>query len=150
MPTIYAILGDANTRKSSTTRSLTGVARRKCITVETAAGNLEVFVQISSLQESKIMPDDFVTEMTSGGYENILVTLWISQRVTSDGVYPRGVDYLQALIAAGWTIGHIVVLGAPILSDVPAGTPSPRFVPNSRTTPVNQIAAQVRGWWGWV
>ena len=150
MPTAYVILGNANTRKSSTVRALTGVAQRKSITVATNAGNLEIFVQISSLQESEIQPANFIAEMNSGGHENILVPLWVSERVTSSDTYPRGIDYLQAFIDDGWTIAHVVVLGASTLPGAPIGTPSPNFLPNSRTTPVNSIAAQVRGWWGWV
>jgi hypothetical protein len=57
MPTIYAIVGDANTRKSSTARALTGVARRKCVTVGTTTIDIDVFVQVSSLQESNMPPD---------------------------------------------------------------------------------------------
>src|SRR5882672_6144705 len=150
MPTVYVILGNANTRKSSTARALTGVAQRKSVTVTTNTGNIEIFVQISSLQESEIQPADFIAEMASGGHENILVTLWVSQRVTLSYTYPPGIDYLQAFIADGWVIAHVVVLGAPTLNGAPAGTATANFVSDSRTTPVNSITAQVRNWWGWV
>ena len=151
MPNVYVVLGEANARKSSTARTLTGVPQRKCVTVATNSGDIDIFVQISSLQESKITPDDFINEMTSGGYDNVLVTLWISQRFTSTGVYPAGVDYLHAFVAAGWNIAQIVVLGTSTLpSALPASAPSPNFIPNSWSTPVNQIASQVRAWWGWV
>jgi hypothetical protein len=150
MPTAYVILGNANTRKSSTARALTGVARRKSVTVATNTGNIEIFVQISSLQESEIQPSDFVAEMNSGGYENVLVTLWVSERVTSSDTYPQGVDYLQVFIDDGWSIAYVVVLAASTFHGSPTGTPSPHFIPDSRTTPVNSIAAQIRDWWGWV
>jgi len=150
MPTLYVILGDANTRKSSTVRALTGVARRRSVTVGTTVGDIDVFVQVSSLQESEIMPADFISEMTSAGHQNIVVTLWVSSRVTSTGTYPQGIVYLQEFIAAGWTLAQIVVLGASTFSGAPPATPAPHFIPNSRTTPVNRIAAQVRSWWGWL
>jgi hypothetical protein len=150
VPNVYVILANANTRKSSTARALTGVAQRKCVTVATNSGDIDVFVQISSLQESKIMPADFIAEIVSGRYQNVLVTLWVSQRVTSGGAYPAGVNYLQAFVAAGWTIEQIVVLGTSTFAGVAAGMPPPRFVPDSHTTPLNLIASHVRGWWQWV
>ena len=116
MPTVHVILGDANTRKSSTARALTGVAQRKSVNVATNTGDIDVFVQISSLQESKIMPADFIAEIVSGGYQHVLLTLWVSPRATSDGIYPAGVNYLLVFIAAGWTIVQIVVLGASTLA----------------------------------
>src|SRR5258708_7194310 len=107
MPTVYAILGDENTRKSSTTRALTGAEQRRVMSVATAAGRIDIFVQISSLQESHILPQDFIAEMTAAGHQNILVTLWFSQL----GALATGTDYLREFANAGWVIQQIVVLG---------------------------------------
>lgn len=147
MPTVYAILGDGNTRKSSTSRALTGVAQRKAVTVATPVGNIDVFVQIKSLQEANISAQDFITEMTQAGHSHMLVTLWVSQFWT----FPPGTDYLRDFAIAGWTINQIVVLGpTPLAPPLHAGAPVPRLIPNSAITPVNQIASQVRGWWNWL
>jgi hypothetical protein len=147
MPTVYAILGDGNTRKSSTTRALTGAAQRSVMSVATAAGSIDVFVQISSLQESHILPQDFIAEMIAAGHQNILVTLWVSQL----GTFPAGTDYLREFANAGWVIQQIVVLGtAPLLPPLHAGAPPPNLIPHSAMTPANQIASLIRGWWNWL
>jgi len=147
MPTVYAILGDNNSRKSSTARALTGAAQRGVRTVATSAGNIDVFVQISSLQESNIMPQVFIAEMTAAGHSNILVTLWVSQL----GAFPAGTDYLRDFASAGWIINQIVVLGAtPLLPPLHIGAPTPNLIPHSATMPANQIASLVRGWWNWL
>jgi hypothetical protein len=147
MPTVYAILGDNNSRKSSTARALTGAAQRGVRTVATSAGNIDVFVQISSLQEQNIMPPVFIAEMTAAGRQNILVTLWVSQL----GAFPAGTDYLREFANAGWIIRQIVVLGTtPLLPTLHAGAPAPNQIPNSPMIPTNQIASLVRGWWSWL
>jgi hypothetical protein len=145
MVEVYAILGDANARKSSTVRALTGAAQRALRTVATNAGNIDIFVQISSLQESTISPADFIQEITNLGCRYVLVTLWIQSRQ----IFPSGQDYLQKFTAAGWTIQQLVVLGAPQLPPLPSGTPTPNLLPQSEETPANQIASRIRTWWGW-
>ena len=147
MPTVYALLGDGNTRKSSTTRALTGAAQRRVMSVATAAGSIDVFVQISSLQESQITPQQFIAEMIAAGHQNILVTLWVSQL----GTFPSGSDYLREFANAGWVIQQIVVLGTtPLSPPLHAGAPPPNLIPHSATTPANQIASLIRGWWNWL
>ena len=151
MPTVYAIIGDGNTRKSSTTRALTGAAQYGVRTVATPAGNIDVYVQISSLQESNVDPQTFIAQMLMAGHQNILVTLWISQRITPTKTFPAGTDYLRAFASAGWIIQQIVVLGAmPLQPPLHAGAPTPNLVLHSATTPANQIASLIRGWWNWL
>jgi hypothetical protein len=147
MPTVYAMLGDGNTRKSSTTRALTGAAQRRIVSVATAAGSIDVFVQISSLQESRILPQEFIAEMITARHQNLLVTLWVSPL----GAFPPGTDYLREFAIAGWVIQQIVVLGTtPLLPPLHAGAPTPNLIPNSPATPANQIASFIRGWWNWL
>jgi hypothetical protein len=117
------------------------------MSVATAAGSIDVFVQISSLQESHILPQDFIAEMIAAGHQNILVTLWVSQL----GAFPAGTDYLREFANAGWVIQQIVVLGTtPLLPPLPGGAPPPNLIPNSAMTPANQIASLIRGWWNWL
>ena len=149
MPTVFAILGDGNSRKSSTVRAITGAARYGVWTVATSSGNMDVYIRISSLQESNIDPQTFIADMTAAGHQNILVTLWVSQRATPTATFPAGTDYLRAFAAAGWIIQQIVVLGTtPLL--LHAGAPAPNLIPLSATTPANQIASLIRGWWNWL
>ena len=150
MVTVFVILGDANTRKSSAVRALTGVPRRKEVTVATNGGNIDVFVQISSLQESEVLPDAFISEMAEKEVKNVLVTVWISSLFKNDVVYPPGSEYLGAFAAVGWRIRQIVVLGTDTVPDaMPTDSPTPVFFPLSSITPVNRTAAEIRSHWGW-
>jgi hypothetical protein len=147
MPNVFVVLGDPDTRKSATIRALTGAYRRRGWEVATQAGNLDIFVQISSLQESRIAPQNFVTQ--NENWTNILVCLWVS----SGNGQPDGLQYIRTFINNGWTISQIVVLGAGANNlpyRLPTGLPNPLFIPNSGATPANQIAHQIRGQWGWL
>ena len=151
MPTVYAILGDSNSRKSSTVRALTGASQYGHWSLTTLAGNLpDFYVQVSSLQEKGISPQDFIAKITAIGRQNILVTLWISQRITPTATYPAGTDYLRAFAGAGWIIQQIVVLGTTPLPPLHAGAPTPNLIQRSATMPANQIASLIRGWWNWL
>lgn len=151
MVTVHAIFGESNTRKSSSVRALTGVARFKEVTVTTNVGDINVFVRISALQESEIDPQAFIAEVTSGQYENVLVPLRIFQLIKGNRTYPDGSKYIQDFIRAGWHIRHVVVLGIPTLQNpLPSGTPKPNYIPLSTSTPVNKITSQIRYWWDWL
>lgn len=144
MPNVFVVLGDRKTGKSVTIRALTGVYNKRVMQVATQAGNIDIFVQITSLQESGIAPQNFVTEIANR--TNVLVPLWVSP---GNG-QPNGLQYIQTFINNGWTISQIVVLGTNNLSyNMPAGLPNPFFIPNSLTIPPNQIAHQIRAQWGW-
>ncbi len=148
MPNIFIILGGRNTRKSSTIRALTGVSRENIYQVAIQRGIIDVFVKISSLQESKISPEDFISEVNQNRYQNVLVSLWIAR----SGQQPDGNVYIQNFLRTGWNIREIVVLGRDSLpyNNLPQGLPEPRFILNSREMPVNQIASQIRERWQWL
>ena len=149
--TVYAIIGDANTRKSSTARALTGVGQKKKVDIESMAGTLPAFVQISALQESAIAPNEFINHMTTDGHLNAVVTLRDAPLSKGGHTFPSGSAYLREFINAGWRIQQVVVLGAPRLAHaLPAGTPGPMYVPGSRSTPTNKIASQIRQSWAWL
>lgn len=150
MPNVYVLLGDGNTRKSSTARALTGVPQRKSVSVATTGGNIEVFVQIKSLQEAHISPQDFIQEANNAAYSNVLVPLWISN-FPGPPSFPHGAHYIQDFLNANWHIQAVVALGVGQLpQQLPAPAPIPQFLSQSMFTPVNQTSAAVRGWWGWV
>lgn len=149
MITAYVLFGEANTRKSSTARALTGVGRRKTVHVAVRGRVLDVFVQVSALQESSISPLQFINEMLAEGISHVLVTLRIRQMQKRGHVFPSGVDYLRAFRTAGWRIRKVVALGTAVLPGMVPGIPLPLFVPNSRTTPVNLISTRIRKAWAW-
>ena len=145
MPNVFIVLGDINTRKSVTIRALTGVYNKRVMQVATQAGNIDIFVQIQSLQESEITPQNFLTEIANR--TNVLVPLWVSPGKGQ----PDGLQYIKTFINNGCTISQIVVLGTNNLPyNLPAGLPNPLFIPNSRTIPPNKIAHQIRRHWGWL
>jgi len=147
MPDIFIILGDRNTRKSATIRALTGAFQKGLYQVATRGGNIDIFVQISSLQESRISPQDFISEVSQNHYQSVLVSLWIS----NGNGQPNGHTYIQDFLHVGWNIREIVILGVNNLpTNLPQNTPTPTFILHSRTLPANQIASQIRGLWQWL
>jgi hypothetical protein len=119
--------------------------------VATQSGNIDVFLQLSSLQEAWILPQEFITDMTKAGHSHILVTLWVSQCMHDGQLYPPGTKYLEDFANAGWTLSEIVVLGQTSLAPpLHATATAPYFVSNSTGTPMNQIASQVRSRWNWL
>ena len=148
MPDVYVIMGDRNAKKSATIRALTGAFRKGLYQVATQnAGVIDIFVQISSLQESRIPPQAFIQQVQRGNYQYVLVSLWISQ---GNG-RPNGLTYIHSFLNAGWNIQAIVVLGTNVLPyNLPRRIPNPNFIPNSQNLPANQIASQIRGRWQWL
>lgn len=149
MPHVFIVLGARNARKSSTIRVLTGAQKRGIKDVMLSNSEIiRIFVQLSSLQESKTQPDNFISEMRDKNPENILVPLWID---AGNGC-PDGMTYIRAFIQAGWSISQALILGVDQHHDLErslAGS-SIHYVPNSSHMPSNQIGAQVRNWWDWM
>ena len=164
MPNVYAILGDSNTRKSSTVRALTGAPMQyDAWSVATSpAGNIDVYVQIQALQEAKINAPDFVKKIADVDQYRItrgfspISDILIPLRILGVNGFPDGTDYLQhfaQMPTPGWNIHQIVVLlGAaalPIVS-LPAGVLARQIPSYSTTMPANLIASHIRGWWNWL
>lgn len=147
--TVYIIMGGRNTRKSSCIRALTGMGRKGVCQVELANGNIiDLFVRVSSLQESRITPNAFVNEVRKGKYENVLVPLWVESRKHP---HQSGNAYLSAFINANWQIERIEVLGRTALPyPVPLAPPALNFIPNSTARPSNRNGVDIRQRWGWL
>jgi hypothetical protein len=160
MPNVYAILGEADTRKSSTVRALTGAGQLQpgwIVATTLPLGNIEVYVQIRSLQEEKgITPKDFINIIGKHNeYRakqtpkwNPVTNILIPLRISAFNNCPAGTDYLQHFASVGWNIIRpIVVLGAAAL---PTAFPAHHPIPNSASTPANGIASQIRPLWLWL
>ncbi len=154
MPNLHIVVGDANTRKSSLLRCLTGVGSgnaTRYIQVAEASGNvLTVFCMLSALQESykPMTPAAFVrfVRQLSPQATDVAVTL----RANARGTYPGLAAYLQAFSQAGWPVRNAAFLGpgAYALRTSVAGANSVA-VTRSPNQPTNQTAQQVRKAWGW-
>jgi len=145
-PDVWVIMGHAAVGKSSTIRALTGVWRLGKTNVQTVQGTLnDIFIQVRSLQEKGIKPSDFIIVHNSDRY------ILLSLRINSRTQYPNGLRYIQAFINNNWRIREIIVLGTNVLPyNLPRSIPTPMFIPNSKNTPANQIAHQIRGIWNWL
>jgi len=146
MPKVWIIMGNAHVGKSSAIRALTGVYRSDYTDVQTVHGRLnDVFVQIRSLQEKDIPPQNFINAHNDDGY--ILLALRIGQV----GVCPNGLNYIQAFAGNNWMINGVIVLGINNLPyNLPHGVPNPLFIPNSVDTPANHVAHRIRRAWDWL
>ncbi len=157
MPDVFIILGKSGMRKSPTIRALTGRSQRggkgrgkenwQIATIQ--KGNIDIFVQIGSLQEKGISPEKFIAEINKGSYPNVLVCLWIKKK---DNERPDGATYIQEFVDKEWNIREVVVLtkdkNLPP-NYLPKGTPNPNYIYNSQSQPANQIASKIRKWWKW-
>lgn len=144
-PDVWVILGDAQARKSSTIRALTGVYNSAEQDIQSTTRRLSmVWVQVPSLQEAKISRTAFQIKQGSRNY--ILLNL----RINSMTIYPDGLAYIQYFISQNWNIQEVVVMGRNTLPyTLPAGVPT-HFIPNSSTTPANENAHDIRQQWGWL
>ncbi len=150
MPDIYIIIGGKNTRKSSTIRALTGAHSKGIYQIKTANNVLDTYVQISSLQESKITPQDFIKTINSSNANHVILSLWINASKKYVNQHPHGVNYIDEFIKAGWEIKQITVLGAANLPNLPNNAPHPNYIQNAQNMPSNQIASQIRSIWNWL
>lgn len=145
----YLIIGHGNQRKSSTIRALTGVCQKDIFEIATNGGNiLQTYIQIQSLQEASIAPQQFISEVSNSNCDSVLTSLRVG---SMKNVYPYCVSYIQAFQNAGWNIRGIVVLGLSNLPhgyNLPQGVPVPIFIGN--ILPTNQIASIVRNQWNWL
>ena len=149
MPDVFVIMGDRNTRKSSTIRALTGIYQRKVYQVALRSNvRIDIFVHPSSLQEVKLSPPIFINQVNQNNYNYILVSLWISPYRN----FPNGMTYIGSFIQASWNIRGIVILGSATLPNSPSLSLSalPQFIPNSSMLASNEIASQIRNWWQWL
>lgn len=148
----YVIVGNASAGKSSLVRALTGIRNQdQRLMAYAATGNFVLWAKDSSMQEARILPQDFIDTATLHRPDAILCTMW-PRGCTSKGVsYPNCTGYLQEFIAAGWTIKPLVVLNGsspPVLPELPATVTWSPFS-NLRTTPFNELAASIRNHWNW-
>lgn len=128
MPNVFVVVGNVGTGKSSIIRALTGVWSSKSVRVAKVEGqSIEVYVQVRSLQEVKVTPDDFIRNHAND--DNILVALR-----SNGGAFPDAAEYIRLFAASGWTVTRVM--------DLPAN--------NRSLPPANERANTVRIQLGWL
>lgn len=154
MPNLHIIIGDANTRKSSLLRCLSGVgsgnASRYIQVAEASGSVITVFCMLSALQENykPKLPAEFVAYIKALNPKptDVAITL----RVSATGHCPSFGAYLQAFANACWPVANVALLGASACAQhasIAAGNVS--SVPQSMNQPTNLTASQVRKVWQW-
>jgi hypothetical protein len=144
----YIVIGNANTRKASVVRSLTGCFNRSVreILPLDAATPMRLYARVGSLQDTRTAPADFVDEVARSRCLAVLCCLSPNSRPDEPGVYPDAQAYLDHFTAAGWKLRSIAVLG-----QNHGGVRSPvlRQFHLAPTAPINVTAREVRAHFRW-
>ena len=153
MPNLHIVIGDANTKKSSLLRCLTGLAKSPIFRdVKLVNGAIiHVYCVSSALQENfrPMTPTDFVQHVNSlnPSPTDIAITL----RTNGRGNYPSAQAYLTAFANANYTIANVAILGQSTAGLLQfANSVNVVVVQNSQIIPANEVAAPVRSVWGWI
>lgn len=164
MPIVHVVIGDANSRKSSTLRCLTGYEGKKplqkVIQIAIRAGQpIDAVARLSSLQE---MPKAFLTPSAFVQTVKRLpkdVQCVIALRVFGTRYCMHHADkYLDRMRRARFTVQHIALLGTAACSQ---RSTYASYCPNATILavpprgghptrePSNAIAGRIRRLWGW-
>jgi len=154
MPNVHVIIGEANTRKGSLLRCLTGVGSAKgnlyMDVMQTSGSTITVYCVSRSLQENyrPMTPSDFIAFI--GTLRPAPTDIAVTLRVRARGGYPTAIAYLNAFARARWTIVNVALLGTAACA-LPVSTFSRSIapIPHSASQPNNQSARSVRRVWRW-
>lgn len=144
----FVIIGNANTRKSSVARSLTGCFNRSLRDIEPASGGpaRKVYVRAGALQHARTRPSDFVAEALARRCDTVLVCLTPDPNPIDADDLPGAGAYLAQFRVAGWNVRSIAVLGQ---NDGGVRSPVLQHFPQAPTCPINVTAHAVRQHFGW-
>jgi Fe2+ transport system protein B len=147
MKTIYCVIGNANSGKSSIIRALTGLGshnRSKKVTITFLNNTLhEFFVQTSAAQEKNLDVSRLIREINRGNCEYNLIAL----RFDRPSSFPNYLSYLSRFETEGWNIKKIVLLGNHEL--LTQYNPILLRFNNPQNQTINKNAADIRKNWGW-
>lgn len=145
----YLLIGNANTRKSSVIRSLTGCFNRSVrdVQLQTERKPVRFYARVGALQNTRTTVDEFVQEVARARCEAVLFCL-SPEALRSDGYeYPDAQTYVAALRERGWRIKGVAVLGQDGGGVRAANLRQYILAP---TAPVNVTARDVRAQFGWI
>jgi hypothetical protein len=144
----FIVVGNANTRKSSVVRSLSGCFNRSVRDIQPVGGAapLRVYARVGSLQETRKSAEEFMAEVERMRCAAVLCCLLPSADPNHPLLYPEAQDYITRFKAAGWRIRSIAVLGQ---NGGGLRSPNLRQFPLASTLPINLTARAVRLHFGW-
>lgn len=166
MPSLHIIIGDANTRKSSLLKCLTGFGGRKRNMDVSLANNGGIIAvhcrKLTALQEDHIPESAFIQYINA--LNPIPAHIAVILRVGKVGgrvPCPSALAYIQAFITARWQVQNIALLDSSactlhsallniFLAHPALPVPIISQVSNSSNLPTNEFAQQVRQDWGWL
>ncbi|MCM8710812.1 hypothetical protein M2651_07200 [Clostridium sp. SYSU_GA19001] len=153
---LYVILGEANMRKSSVMRCLSGVDRKNVYKIQHANGTIkDTFVRITSLQETDCTESEFVTYVTQKvkkHYDDILICLRINGLIhpKSKRQLHRAEDYINHFRSIGWNFTRIVDF-QDSNNPVQLGSITPTLtLPDTHIHSANYTASLVRSHFNWI
>lgn len=156
IPNVYVILGEANMKKSSTMRCLSGVDRKNVYKIQHTSGDIrDTFVRITSLQEGDCTESEFITYVTEKlkkPYDDIFISLRINGLIhpKSKRKLNRAEDYINYFKNIGWNIVRIIDFqdGNNIISIGNISTSQTLI--NTHKDPANYTASIVRNHFNWI
>ncbi|AOW12477.1 hypothetical protein LPB72_15530 [Hydrogenophaga crassostreae] len=145
----YILIGNANTRKTSLLRSLTGCFNRSVRDIQLQTGKKPVrfYARVGALQASRISLESFLAEVARARCEAVLFCLSPGANKTDLEEFPDAATYVAGLRELGWRIKGVAVLGQ---DGGGVRAPNLRQYTGAPTAPVNVTARDVRAQFGWL
>lgn len=145
----YLIIGNANTRKASLVRSLTGCFNRSVrdIQLQTGKKPQRFYARVGTLQETRTTVEQFVAEVARSRCEAVLFCLAPTAHKTDLLEYPDAQAYVAAFRELGWRVKAVAVLGQ---NSGGVRALNLRQYIQAPAAPVNVTARDVRAQFGWV
>ena len=144
----YILIGNANTRKTSVTRSLTGCFNRSVRDIQLQSGKpVRFYARVGALQNTRTTLDEFVQEVQRTRCEAVLFSLSPTAVQTDLMDYPDAQSYVAGLRDRGWRLKAVAVLGQ---DGGGVRAPNLRQYIQAGTAPVNVTAREVRAQFGWL
>ncbi|WP_372661201.1 hypothetical protein [Hydrogenophaga sp.] len=145
----YIIIGNANTRKASLVRSLSGCFNRSVrdIQLQGPKKPQRFYARVGALQDTRTTVEQFVAEVAKARCEAVLFCLSPGANKTDLLEYPDAQTYVAELRALRWHIKAIAVLGQ---NSGGVHAPNLRQYTHAPAAAVNVTAKDVRAQFGWV
>jgi len=144
----YILIGNANTRKTSVIRSLTGCFNRSVRDIQLQSGKpVRFYARVGALQNTRTTLDEFVQEVSRARCEAVVFSLLPTAVHTDLMDYPDAQTYVAGLRERGWRVKGVAVLGQ---DGGGVRAPNLRQYIQAPTAPVNLTARDVRAQFGWL
>ena len=145
----YILIGNANTRKTSVVRSLTGCFNRSVrdIQLQTGKRPMRFYARVGALQSTRTTIEEFVQEVARARCEAVIFCLSPNAHKTDLLEYPDAQTYVAAFRERGWHIKGVAVLGQ---DGGGVRATNLRQHTQAPTAPINATARDVRAQFGWL